>query len=249
VESRLARVEAIAVANGPAPNIYGAGSLVVPDAWVASDENGSTATSSTFESSTGASPERHGHGAHGQPSRLELPPLEKMSPTIANFFTHYNSIVPLFDKPQFMRMLARWHYQRCGAEWAAINIVLALGHRVVEGLPMENRDVALCAANVQSMLTPLMMRTSDLLGLQVLLGLVMLFQGTARSAQHRDTPILMGAAMRLVQLLRLSSADICASFPKTESRHRIRLFWIAYILDKVSQSPRRTRQVEFERLT
>jgi hypothetical protein len=158
-----------------------------------------------------------------------------MMPTLDLYFRHYNSVVPLFDEKEFMRMVHGWSYLRSPAEWAAINVVLALGYRVIESRPMECPEVALCISNIRSILMEMMMRTEDFLGLQVLLGTVLLYQGTSRSLQHKDTPMLMGAAARLVEILRLNSRSESKGAPHAVALHRSRLFWIAYFLDKVGR--------------
>ncbi|CAI6091308.1 unnamed protein product [Clonostachys chloroleuca] len=185
---------------------------------------------------TDSSPHNSSHRScnNASKSKLQLPPLEAMMPTLEMYFRHYNSVIPLFDEKEFMRMVHGWSYLRSPAEWAAINVVLALGYRVIESRPMECPEVATCFANIRSILMEMMMRTEDFLGLQVLLGTVLLYQGTSRSLQHKDTPMLMGAAARLVEILRLNSRSETKGAPHAVALHRSRLFWIAYILDKDS---------------
>ncbi|CAH0028183.1 unnamed protein product [Clonostachys rhizophaga] len=183
---------------------------------------------------TDSSPHNSSHTSCNNASQLQLPSLETMMPTLELYFRHYNSAIPLFDEKEFMRMVHGWSYLRSPAEWAAINVVLALGYRVIESRPMECPEVAICFANIRSILMEMMMRTEDFLGLQVLLGTVLLYQGTSRSLQHKDTPMLMGAAARLVEILRLNSRSETKGAPHTVALHRSRLFWIAYILDKDS---------------
>ncbi|KAK7217322.1 hypothetical protein V2G26_005325 [Clonostachys chloroleuca] len=185
---------------------------------------------------TDSSPHNSSHRScnNASKSQLQLPPLEAMMPTLEMYFRNYNSVIPLFDEKEFMRMVHGWSYLRSPAEWAAINVVLALGYRVIESRPMECPEVAICFANIRSILMEMMMRTEDFLGLQVLLGTVLLYQGTSRSLQHKDTPMLMGAAARLVEILRLNSRSETKGAPHAVALHRSRLFWIAYILDKDS---------------
>jgi hypothetical protein len=83
-------------------------------------------------------------------------------------------------------------------------------------------------SNVQSVTTELMAWSGDILGLQVLLGMVILFQGTTNP---QLAIVLIGSAIRLAQSMGLPSTR--ASDDPNESAQRRRVFWIAYILDKV----------------
>uniref|UniRef100_A0A0B7JS67 Zn(2)-C6 fungal-type domain-containing protein n=1 Tax=Bionectria ochroleuca TaxID=29856 RepID=A0A0B7JS67_BIOOC len=238
LEARLARIESLtrnlsgdSLSGQPQrshinPSI-GDGNYMTPTSNISS--NGTGAAVETDSSSHNSS---HTFCNNASKSQLQLPPLEAMMPTLDLYFRHYNSVVPLFDEKEFMRMVHGWSYLRSPAEWAAINVVLALGYRVIESRPMECPEVALCISNIRSILMEMMMRTEDFLGLQVLLGTVLLYQGTSRSLQHKDTPMLMGAAARLVEILRLNSRSESKGAPHAVALHRSRLFWIAYFLDK-----------------
>lgn len=95
---------------------------------------------------------------------------------------------------------------------------------------MDELTVGDYTCNAQSTVGELMTRDQDLLGLQVLLGLVLLYQ---ESKDPRPATLMVGAAVRLIHRLRFQSRDeIEALYTPNEGLHRSRLFWITYILDK-----------------
>lgn len=99
---------------------------------------------------------------------------------------------------------------------------------MVDDLPIDDPNLAQCIRNVQSVTTDLMSWSNDLLGLQVLLGMVILFQGTTNPQLGI---VLIGSAIRLSQSMALPSTK--SSDDTAAQLQRSRIFWIAYILDKV----------------
>lgn len=173
-----------------------------------------------------------------QTQHLQLPPLAEISSTIDSYFELINAIIPLFHEPSFKRMLYLWYSpssQRPEADWAAINIVLALGYRVLQDQLMEHGKVAQCVRNVQSVLANLLLRNDDLLGLQVLLGMVMLHQGAKDS---RLANVLIGSVVRLAHSMRLNRKLAHDSLFPDLAQQKNRVFWIAYCLDKVGYTIR-----------
>lgn len=173
-----------------------------------------------------------------QPNSLDLPPLEEVLPIANHYFSTFNTVIPLFQQPVFMKLLRSWYNQpntRDRARWAAIQCVLAIGYRTPQ-LSLTDSQVAQvekadqCLRNVQSVVSELVTREDDLLGVQVLLGIVMLFQN---SRDPKPAGVIIGTALRLAHRLRLHSQEAAMSFPAAEAEHRSRVFWIAYVLDKV----------------
>ncbi|RSM05394.1 hypothetical protein CDV31_009632 [Fusarium ambrosium] len=165
-------------------------------------------------------------------SQLELPPLVEILPALDNFFNNYNRVIPLFDRASFMHMVIDFYSpssKRTRVPWAAINIVLAISYRVIDDLSIDDPRLAQHISSVQSVTTELMAWSDDLLGLQVLLGMVILFQGTTNP---QLAIVLIGSAIRLAQSMGLPSRNIDPNPPSDASLHRHRVFWIAYILDK-----------------
>ncbi|KAJ0164597.1 putative transcriptional regulatory protein [Colletotrichum tanaceti] len=173
-----------------------------------------------------------------EPERPKLPPPEDIMPVIDEFFGRYNSIMPLFDQETFMRMLSDWYSpcsQRSPAVWAAINIAIALGYRCTLKEPgdvdalIEDQKVLHHMRNVQSVVSDLVTREEDLLGIQVLVGMVVLFQGTK---DPKPASVLIGTAVRLAHRMQLHDRDSHRFFPPEIARQRSRVFWMVYVMDK-----------------
>ncbi|KAK2029631.1 fungal-specific transcription factor domain-containing protein [Colletotrichum zoysiae] len=172
------------------------------------------------------------------PEKPKLPPLEDMMPIIEEYFSRYNAIMPLFDQKTFMRMLSEWYSpssQHSAAVWAAINIVMALGYRCslkepgnVETL-RDDQKVLYHMRNAQSAVSDLVTREEDLLGVQVLVGMVILFQGTK---DPKPASVVIGTAIRLAHRMQLHDKESMSFFPAEVARQRARVFWMAYIMDK-----------------
>ncbi|KAJ4118751.1 hypothetical protein NW768_010812 [Fusarium equiseti] len=165
-------------------------------------------------------------------NQLELPPLSEVLPVVDNYFRNYNTIIPLFDETAFMRMLLELFAQttkRSIVPWAAINVVLAISYRVLEGRGSDDSELARCLQNVRSVMAELMVQGKDLIGLQVLLGMVILFLG---SSDFQLAIVLTGSVVRLAQSLRLNSKESLEGFTSAEKAHRTSLFWLTYIYDR-----------------
>ncbi|KAK7213040.1 hypothetical protein V2G26_020218 [Clonostachys chloroleuca] len=166
--------------------------------------------------------------------QLDLPPLTELLPVVDNYFNAYNRHTPLFDQPNFMRMILEIYsspHPREIVPWAALNLVLAISYRLLEDRSLDDPALAQSIRIVQSATTDLMAWDKDLLGLQVLLGMVTLFQG-ATSPQL--SIVLIGSCIRLIQSMGLPSQRSFEGLPPSAALQKRRIFWIAYILDKVS---------------
>lgn len=167
-----------------------------------------------------------------------IPPFEEIQPIIENYFTHMNSLMPLFSRTSFIHRLQRYYAFECEnprKTWAAINIVLALGTRLPTSpsadfeLADEDSQVAKYVNNVQSILSELVTRDVDLLSLQVILGLVIIFNSLKDSS---PAVVHIGTAIRLAHRLRLHNRDHLQNDCSDEALESSRVFWIAYIFDK-----------------
>jgi hypothetical protein len=180
-----------------------------------------------------------GHNMFMRESYPRLPPLKEIQPLVESYFVHVNSFMPLFSQVRFTRMLHDYYASNCQqnprAAWAAINIVLALGIRLPVSpstdldLGSGDGQVAKYINNVQSVLAELIARDVNLLGLQVVLGLVVIFQGLK---DPQPAVVLIGTAVRLAHRLRLHSRDHQQHVYPDEILERSRVFWIAYLFDK-----------------
>ncbi|KAF4980496.1 hypothetical protein FZEAL_3507 [Fusarium zealandicum] len=163
---------------------------------------------------------------------LELAPLTEIMPVVDNYFRNYNRVIPLFDEAAFMRMLLDCYSHsnnRTLVSWAAINVVLALSYRILEGRSMDDPALAQALRNVHSVMAQLMTHNTDLTGLQVLLGTVILYQG---SADFQLAIVLIGSVMRLAQSMRLQSKQALAGLSKADALARCHVFWIAYMFER-----------------
>jgi hypothetical protein len=171
--------------------------------------------------------------------QYNLPPMEVVAPFVDDYFLYFNPIIPLFDQASFLAMLRDWYCpqsERSPAEWAAINIAIALAYRSSlkpSGTVEANREceeLSHCLRNAQSVVSDLVSREKDLLGLQVLLGMIILYQG---AKEPKPASILIGTAVRLAHRLRLASQDKLQYFNPEVALQRQRIFWLTYYLDKV----------------
>lgn len=115
--------------------------------------------------------------------------------------------------------------------WAAINVVLALSqvYRATDKQLAGSFDSETCTKNAKSVLDSIITRDQDLIGLQVLLGLVMLLQGTPRPTL---ASAFLATAVKLMHRLRIHEKQNGQYFDNEMAVQRDRLFWITYILDR-----------------
>jgi hypothetical protein len=137
-----------------------------------------------------------------------------------------------------MKMYNDWYNcpsQQNEASWAAIHIAVALGLRVPTGdtLQANSYDKSVssrCLNNAQAVVSRLVTRDTDLLGIQVLLGIVFLLEN---SSDLGSSSVVIGAAVRLAHRMELQSLVVQQTYTETEAEQRSRVFWITYTLDKV----------------
>jgi len=232
IESRLTQIEAKlrigvgAPQHGPVVDETAIDAVDVPSS--VELQHGSLADDTNFTFDYVPSPVAQTEGYH-------LPPLQDILPIIEDYFVNFNSVVPLFHQGHFMRMLQEWYsspFQREDpASWAAINVVLALSLRQGGSSKAAdaNQVVGRCINNAQSVLNSLMTRDQDLKGIQVVLGLVILFQGTRNP---RPASILVATAVKLAHRLRLHTKHGRDQFDAHVALERDCVFWITYVLDK-----------------
>ncbi|KAI0144247.1 hypothetical protein F4776DRAFT_467487 [Hypoxylon sp. NC0597] len=224
IEARLARIEAKLDRLGDRSLDTAAGELLIDESTVSSVQRPLESYSTTSSLSYGES----------------IPPLTEILPVIDDYFRDFNPALPLFHQHQFMQMLYNFyseqdHSKKSRAVWAAINIVLAIGYRIravdTDDIVVRFDDgkVKKCIDNAQKELDELVTREEDTLGIQVLLGLVILFQ---TNTDQKPASVLIGTAVRLVHRLQLHVKESLSNFPPEVARHRSNIFWLCYCLDK-----------------
>lgn len=169
-------------------------------------------------------------------SSLWLPPLDDLIPLIDHYFHTINPSLPLFYQPSFMRTLSTFlSSPHDRVSWSAILVVVALSLQsdYPAHIPAQKRKtwVDYCMRNAQSVLAELTARDEDLLGLQVLVALTMLYRN---SVDMRPASMLLGMAVRLVYQMQLHSRETAVYFSEEEVQLRADVFWVTYVMDMVN---------------
>jgi hypothetical protein len=142
--------------------------------------------------------------------------------------------MPLFHEPTFLRMLRDWYStpvsQQSPAVWGAINIVLALSRRhTYLDISSPRGTLDIYVRNAQSVLNHLVTRDEDLLGIQVVIGLALIFYGTS---DPKPATVLIATAVRLAHALRISTRQRSQDLEPELDTLRQRIFWVLYTLDR-----------------
>jgi hypothetical protein len=160
-------------------------------------------------------------------------------PIVDHYFAVVNPSTPIFDQLVITRTITKWFGttapKRDVPTWATILVIIALG---LQALPSTDSTylstiagedaVSHCMRNAQGVLPELMMH-EDLVGIQVVLALAMLYRN---SMDLRPASILTSMAARLVFRLQLHSRHSADFFTADENRQRSNVFWSTYIVDK-----------------
>jgi hypothetical protein len=166
----------------------------------------------------------------------QLPPKEETISIIDEYFRDFNSVCPLFSQPVFMALVEQQYSSKPPDSvgwWASLNAVLAITtglHSLNNASPTlveKSRDYL---NNCLSVLTELVIRSTDLFAVQALLGMALFMQGIP---DPRPTAFLIASAIRLSHALGLHKKDLGLgeNFGLLEAEQRRRVFWIAYRLD------------------
>jgi len=165
-----------------------------------------------------------------------LPPKDEALSLFKDFFENFNCMFPLFHEPTFMHLVDKQYseepYESSGW-WACINVALAIAYRLrvmSNVVPAEDDHKAwLHLKNALAVLTELIMRNTDLLSVQALIGCAMFMSGTANP---QPSFFLISAAIRLSHSIGLHKKGSSFNLNPIEAEQRKRVFWIAYLLDK-----------------
>lgn len=164
---------------------------------------------------------------------MDLPPLKHVLSLVNVFLEKFNTVLPLFHAETLLRLVhdtcKLTPQQRSPVAWAAINVVLGLTYRHgLVGGPLIKYSVEYLN-RAQSVLSEVILHDVRLLNVQVLVGMVILFQG-AQNLQ--PALILISTTMRLVHKLGLNGRAASAHLSPVVARQHANVFWMAYILDK-----------------
>ncbi|KAL4761526.1 transcription factor domain-containing protein [Aspergillus foveolatus] len=165
-----------------------------------------------------------------------LPPRAEVFSLLQEYFRTLNLIFPLYHEKTFME-LVEWQYtqQTCddAARWASINIILALAweYRYSNSQKTErDREKAwLYYKNALSVFPELVLRRTDLLSVQALLGMAIFLRGNSGS---QATMPVVTAAIRASHRMGLHREIHRPYLSRLEQQQRKNVFWIAYIIDQ-----------------
>ena len=164
---------------------------------------------------------------------MQLPPLEQVLTAAESYLATLNVILPLFDPDRLLRLINDWYCypnQRQTTTWAAINVILALSYRQ---MPLDestlHESAALYLNSAQVVLSEVIMGDAGLINVQILVGMVILFQGTQ---DLKPAATLIAVAIRLVHQLGLHTRASTEFLSDSQVKERDRVFWIAFVLDR-----------------
>lgn len=165
-----------------------------------------------------------------------LPPRAEVFSLLRDYFQTVNLLFPLYHEDTFMQ-LVEWQYtqQTCddAARWASINIILALAYEYrfsnSQKSEKDREKGWLYYKNALSVFPELVLRRTDLLSVQALLGMAIYLRGNSGS---QSTLAMVTAAIRISHRIGLHRELPRPSLLKPEKDQRRTVFWIAYILDQ-----------------
>ncbi|KEF55363.1 uncharacterized protein A1O9_08113 [Exophiala aquamarina CBS 119918] len=164
--------------------------------------------------------------------RMELPPLQEVLSATAVYLTTLNAVLPLFHPGRLLQSINNWYAhpsRRDRTTWAAINVILALAHgRMDPNEATLSESAAYYLHNAQTVLSEVIMGDAALLNVQILVGMVILFQGTQ---DLKPATMLIAVALRLAHELGLHTRR-AGYLDTSQILERDRVFWIAYLLDR-----------------
>ncbi|EAA62401.1 hypothetical protein AN5220.2 [Aspergillus nidulans FGSC A4] len=165
-----------------------------------------------------------------------LPPRAEVFSLLQEYFRTLNLIFPLYHEKTFME-LVEWQYtqQTCddAARWASINIILALAYEYrysnSQKAERDREKAWLYYKNALSVFPELVLRRTDLLSVQALLGMAIFLRGNSGS---QATMPVVTAAIRASHRMGLHREIHRPYLSRLEQQQRKNVFWIAYIIDQ-----------------
>ena len=166
----------------------------------------------------------------------ELPSKEKALHLITIFFQGFNAVHPIFDQDTFMSKFDCAYGLDCidsdPGWWAALNVVLALAYQYWDMPvpdPKEDLEAWGYFQNALAATSQLMTRHYTLASVQALLGMAMIMMAMPH---QRPITLLASSAIKIAHHLGLHRQHQYPVLSAVESAERIRVFWVAYSLDK-----------------
>jgi hypothetical protein len=166
----------------------------------------------------------------------QLPSKEKALHLVTLFFQGVNAVHPIFDQDTFMSKFDSAYGLDCSDSdpgwWAALNIVLALAYQYWDMPvpdPKEDLEAWGYFQNALAATNQLITRHYTLASVQALLGMAMIMMAMPH---QRPITLLTSSAIKIAHDLGLHRQDQYPVLSAVESAERIRVFWVAYSLDK-----------------
>ncbi|KAH7120847.1 fungal-specific transcription factor domain-containing protein [Dendryphion nanum] len=170
---------------------------------------------------------------NNSPKSMVLPPLEQVMPIVQIYLQDFNSVLPLFHADTLLGLVHDCYsvgpLKRDPVVWAAINVVLALARRHNFVATHDIPSSSACLRRAESVLSRVVLGDTQLLNIQVLVGMVMLLQA---SPDIKPALVLIATTIRLAHSIGLHDRTYSAHLDSVHARQRACVFWMAYILDK-----------------
>jgi hypothetical protein len=162
-----------------------------------------------------------------------LPPFQRVRSLVDKFLTSFNAVLPLFRAQDLLRIVEECYHDDMNppspVKLAAVNVVLALTHRHVLHGKTDGTTSLHYLKRAQSMVPAIVEAETQLLTVQVLIGIAILLRG---SPDQQPPLILTAIIFRLIHKIGLHSRASFVDLDPAEAQQRSSVFWIAYILDK-----------------
>ncbi|KAL4819888.1 hypothetical protein BDW67DRAFT_193462 [Aspergillus spinulosporus] len=177
------------------------------------------------------------YGPFTSPIFIRLPQKSHLQSLFEVAFVELNQIVPVFDV-LVLQSLLEDHFSHSTVSrdypqrWAMLNaaVAVAIQLRTASGSHSEMMKLSWAFfKNAFSMYSAIILRGTDILGLEALLAMALYTQG---SSDIRTTSVLVCAAARLSLTLGLHTKTYYSGRDLTAANRSRRAFWVAYILDK-----------------
>ncbi|RPA99789.1 hypothetical protein L873DRAFT_1806323 [Choiromyces venosus 120613-1] len=170
-----------------------------------------------------------------------LPSRELATVLVQDFFQNFNSMFPLFHRPTFEHLFEKQYSDdppNHSGWYCAFNMLLAISFRLRithAAEPDEEHSIShvqkswLYFQNAATVLTELLLKNTDLLSIQAILGMALYLQGTANP---QPSYFLIAAAVRISNTIGMHRRGNSFGLNQVEVEQRRRVFWIMYLLDK-----------------
>ncbi|RBR09327.1 uncharacterized protein FIESC28_09935 [Fusarium coffeatum] len=167
---------------------------------------------------------------------MKLPALQQTMHMIGIYLNTFNSMMPLFDPDSLLQLVGETYAtqprERDPVAWAAINVVLALARQQMPDdgdADAQFGTISDYVNKAQSVVWAVTLGETRLLNIQTLIGMAMLLQA---GSDMTPASVIISATMRLIHKMGLHNRISTKNLSPVEQRQHVRVFWLAYIVDK-----------------